>query len=368
MKRTLKKDNFKCHYRHFDGMIMSFDALDVIEIPEIHEGKFSVNSVICPVFITNLNDTVKRPRSVGISSDILQNIENSLNFIEIFHRRNVTRENKSIAVCPGPVFSTYDNALRIAEYIEIYKLQGASKFYFYDAGISQNVMKLLKFYESQGTVEILTWNIATYVEINQAMIHHYGIIGCLNECFYHATLIDDFEYFIHADFDEEIFSYKTDTLKEFLEINDKAEIHSFVFSNYFFFFEFGHDLTNIPSNATNKFLYTQAQVTKMNKTMGSDVRTKYIAKRDSVELIGNHFVWKAASNSRKIEVKPTEGAVHHYRDDCPLFKLCDEPTVNDTYARKFGLELWKNVDENCAKVFENGKCPFGRNFTLLNFQ
>ncbi len=355
----------KCHLKYSDQMILSMDGVvnDIIDFDEMRET--GSNFILCPIIGQPEDGDVLLPTSVGVSIDISDgDVENFVNFVEISYPREVQEEeNRDIAVCPGPVFSYYDNALRVAEMIEIYKILGVSKFYIYDASIAEDVAKLLKYYEAEGTVEIFPWNIAEVIKLDPNIIHHYGLLGALNDCFYHATLVDKFKYFIHADFDEIIFPYQTETLTEFLKNHDQPSFHSFVFCNYYFFSEFPNDFSNIPQNAVNKFLFTQAQTTQMKNHTRHHMRSKYIAKTNSVFEVGIHFVFNYVNKAKELKVDVNTGALHHYRDNCAFFEMCESPTEQETYSRKFGERLWRNVDEVCGKVFKDGKCPFGRNVT-----
>lgn len=359
MFRTINQRQFQCHLKYKSG-VNSTKAEYVHHNSEDHDAKYAVFFILCPII-----DKKELPISVGITDKEYEgDINEIVNFVQISYPNIDDDDGNNIALCPGPVFSDYNNALRIAEYVEIYKLMGASKFYIYNVSMSQDVAKLFEFYESIGTVEILPWNIADVVQINQSVIHHYGIIACLNDCFYRATNVDKFKYFIHADFDEIIYSYKTDTLTEFLEINDKADFHSFGFLNYFFLLEYGQDFSNIPSDATNKFLFTQAQTTRTNKPMNRHQRSKYIAKRDSAVSMGNHFVWNGIPGTGENYVNVSLGALHHYRENCKIFDLCKAKTEHNDYARKFGDKLYVNVDKVCKEIYSDGKCPLGKNFTI----
>lgn len=228
--------------------------------------------------------------------------------------------------------------------------------------MSSDVENLAKFYESQGLAEIVSWNIDDVLEMNENVIHYYGIMATLNDCFYRATVIDNFKYVMITDFDEIIFPYKTETLTEFLELYDSPAFHSLTFSNYFFFAEYPKDLTNVPKNAVNKFLYTQALIERMQDVTGDikwwRIRTKCIAKRDLATEVGNHFVRSGLKGSKEFLVKHDDAMMFHYREHC-LVGYCGSPQVKDFHARKFAIQLWKNVDEVCEKVYSNGQCPIG---------
>lgn len=363
MEWTKWRWSFKCHFIFTNsGKLVTVDALDVIQLSEAVSGWKPGFFVICPIFA----DDSDLPDYVGITDKSYDEheIKDRVNFIGITYPRNLTEDSATtIAVCPGPIQGKYENALRIAEYVEMNSILGASKFYFYNMSMSREVEHLAKFYESQGLVEIVSWNIDDVLEMSESVIHYYGIMATLNDCFYRATAIDNFKYVILTDFDEIIFPYATETLKEFLENFDSPAYHSLRFSNYFVFGEYPKDFSNVPENAVNKFLYTQAHMTRMRDVTGDyfwwHVRTKTIAKRDYVTEAGNHYTWNSIGATKELFVPHRDAMMYHYREDC-LKGHCDQARVNDTFARKFGNELWERVDGVCGKVFEDGKCPIGK--------
>lgn len=366
MTWTKWRFSFQCHFKFSNGHLITVDALKVSEMWEAVSGTKPAFFVICPIVADSAVDKIHFPVSVGITDKNYDDsdIEDYVNFIGITYPRKykTNLDETTIAVCSGPIQGKFENALRIAEYVEIYQLLGASKFYFYNMSMSSEVENLARHYESQGLAEIVSWNIDEVLEMDENVIHYYGIMATLNDCFYRATAVDNFKYVIVTDYDEIIFPYKTETLTEFLELYDMPTINSFTFSNYFVFAEYPQDLSNVPQNAVNKFLYTQALVTRMKFVTGDmkwfRVRTKFIAKRDSVTDVGNHYIWKGTKGTKEYFVSHEDGMMYHYREHC-LIGYCGEPTVDDFHARKFATQLFRKVDDVCGKVFKNKECPIG---------
>lgn len=86
-------------------------------------------------------------------------------------------------------------------------------------------------------------------------------------------------------------------------------------------------------------------------------RTKYIAKPREILELGIHFVHKGVKRKSEKVIPPSEGLNFHYRDS----KVVEDAHllhIEDTTARRFGPELWKNVDKVCKEIFEDGICPF----------
>lgn len=62
-----------------------------------------------------------------------------------------------LVVCGTPLYGNFSNTLRLVEYIEIYRKMGAKKFYIYNDSSTKNVSKVLNYYEDEGIVKVLDW-------------------------------------------------------------------------------------------------------------------------------------------------------------------------------------------------------------------
>lgn len=57
-------------------------------------------------------------------------------------------------MCATPLHRKFNNPLKIVEYIEVYRMLGALKFYIYNDSSTQNVAEVLKHYENEGILEV----------------------------------------------------------------------------------------------------------------------------------------------------------------------------------------------------------------------
>lgn len=74
---------------------------------------------------------------------------------------------------------------------------------------------------------------------------------------------------------------------------------------------------------------------------------------------GMHYIFSAVNGTKHTNISILDGMNLHYRDPClEEFGGCTQSHVRDIRARRIGLQLWKNVDKVCGKIFENGICPF----------
>lgn len=359
-KLRFKESRFRCHLKYPNGDEKITKVLSVSQMNEPVWGYYPAFFVVCPFMSLTLeNSKILVPNYVGVSFKD-QNLLGSNHFVNILYPKIKATNNTSIALCPGPAHSNFSNALRIAEFVEIYKVLGVNKFYFYNMSISPDVSRLFDYYRNEKTAEILNWDIDRVLSMNEGTIHYYGIMATLNDCFYRAAVVDGHKYVIIADYDEIILPMKHDTLKQFLESYDEEAINSLLIRNFFVFGKFDSDYSNVPKNAVNKFLYTQAKITRLMHSTGDykwfNVRTKLIGKRDKVIEIGNHYVWNALKGTKEHYVDQKDALMLHYRDKCTKDD-CNKETVRDVSARRFSSKLWTRIDAVCGKLFTDGVCP-----------
>ena len=60
-----------------------------------------------------------------------------------------------MAVCVKPLHFEFDKSVWFVEFIEMYRIQGATHFFFYDHSVSQNVSKILSHYVRSNLATVL---------------------------------------------------------------------------------------------------------------------------------------------------------------------------------------------------------------------
>jgi hypothetical protein len=65
----------------------------------------------------------------------------------------------TLAVCVKPLHFNLSKTTWFVEFVEMYRLQGASHFFFYDHSVSQGVVKVLSHYVRKKLVTVLPWNL-----------------------------------------------------------------------------------------------------------------------------------------------------------------------------------------------------------------
>lgn len=58
-----------------------------------------------------------------------------------------------------PLHHNYNRTLRLVEFVEIYKMMGASKFYVYNDASTSSVQKVLQYYQNEGIMDVFEWSV-----------------------------------------------------------------------------------------------------------------------------------------------------------------------------------------------------------------
>ncbi|KAL1269726.1 hypothetical protein QQF64_032015 [Cirrhinus molitorella] len=95
-------------------------------------------------------------------------------------------------VCISTLFGNYNNVLQFAQTMEMYKLLGVQHVVIYKTSCGPDLEKLLKHYETEGMLEIVSWPIDQFLNSSSGWkfqkhkgdIHYYGQLATLNECLY----------------------------------------------------------------------------------------------------------------------------------------------------------------------------------------
>ncbi|XP_030064002.1 uncharacterized protein LOC115473303 [Microcaecilia unicolor] len=156
--------------------------------------------------------------------------------------REPTALSAEFTVCISTMFGNYNNALQFIHSMEMYKLLGAQKVIIYKTNCSQLMEKLLQYYITEGTVEVISWPIKDYLNTSSKWhysmdakdIGYYGQITALNDCIYRNMYTS--KYVLLNDLDEIILPFKHwnwTTMMEYLQ--EQNPNHGvFLFENHIF--------------------------------------------------------------------------------------------------------------------------------------
>ncbi|KAG1928057.1 glycosyltransferase family 92 protein [Pimephales promelas] len=159
-------------------------------------------------------------------------------------RNKVARETFkfNFTICISNLFGDYNNALQFAQTIEMYKLLGVQHVVIYKTKCGPDLEKLLKHYETEGILEIVSWAIDTFlnpssgwnIKKHKGDVHYYGQLVTLNECIYRHMYQS--RYVLLNDIDEIIMPYEHTSLTPLMEDLQSAHpnVGVFLIENHIF--------------------------------------------------------------------------------------------------------------------------------------
>ncbi|XP_067269605.1 uncharacterized protein [Pseudorasbora parva] len=145
-------------------------------------------------------------------------------------------------ICISNLFGDYNNVLQFAQTMEMYKLLGVQHVVIYKTKCGPDLEKLLKHYETEGTLEIVSWPIDKFVnpspgwniKKHKGDVHYYGQLVTLNECIYRHMYQS--RYVLLNDIDEIIMPYKNTNLSSLMKDLQSAHpsVGVFLIENHIF--------------------------------------------------------------------------------------------------------------------------------------
>ncbi|KAJ7308021.1 hypothetical protein JRQ81_008521 [Phrynocephalus forsythii] len=156
--------------------------------------------------------------------------------------RDTKGARMDFAVCISTMFGGFNNVLQLVQSIEMYKILGAEKVIIYKNNCSQLMEKVLEFYITEGTVEIIPWPINSYLNASPYWHHkredrdigYYGQMTALNDCLYRNMYKS--KYVLLNDIDEIILPVKYPNWRSMMRDLRRQNPQSgvFLFENHIF--------------------------------------------------------------------------------------------------------------------------------------
>ena len=84
----------------------------------------------------------------------------------------VTPAKNTFAYCGSPRYKQQD-ATAVVEFVEYYKFLGVQKFYLYIESVSDEVWKVIRYYESHDVVDVKNWSLP--VPLNKILYHSWQL-------------------------------------------------------------------------------------------------------------------------------------------------------------------------------------------------
>ncbi|XP_051759913.1 beta-1,4-galactosyltransferase galt-1-like isoform X2 [Ctenopharyngodon idella] len=187
-----------------------------VQIHSDHFGfPFHVSDVICE------GKHMQNATHVLISTKDSDN--NNMEYLPIKNRVSTNTFKFDFTICISNLFGKYNNVLQFAQTMEMYKLLGVQHVVIYNTSCGPDLEKLLKHYETEGILEIVSWPIDKFLnpspgwnfQEHKGDLHYYGQLVTLNECIYRHMYQS--RYVLLNDIDEIIMPYKHSNLPSLME-------------------------------------------------------------------------------------------------------------------------------------------------------
>ena len=228
---------------------------------------------------------------------------------------------------------------RLIEFLELSQILGASYFTFYDLEVSDEVRKVLNYYEDKGLARVLPWKLPSY--IGKYDIHYFGQTLSIMDCLFRSMSHLDFVAF--NDLDEFIVPLQHDSMVSLLEKIHQDEycghcFHSVIFDPLREDLEISTLLTQRVFHRTNAIPFWSKCVVNPRRIFEQGVH--HISKPIEDYYIVDNVDWSIAR-------------VFHYRKCDDSLALLDPEcsgVEQDKTMQKYGEQLQRNFELTQAEL------------------
>ncbi|XP_046573129.1 beta-1,4-galactosyltransferase galt-1-like [Haliotis rubra] len=258
------------------------------------------------------------------------------------------RQMGRFAVCIPPLFGKI-NPLRLVEFIELSRLLGSNHFTFYTYFVSEDVMRVLKYYERQGVVTVMPW----YIPVKKR-IWYKGQSAAVGDCLLRNMHVNHLVAF--NDIDEFIVPRSNKTWSSFLEYLHQQQSSKGVKTGNIAVYRFKSAFFEVSTHAKaqnvsmeqQRFQLNMDKFVSLSRTRRtkrfSRIRTKMLAYPTRVFELGIHHLSKQIKEEYFcLEVQPDVASLHHYRMCDRVYDMSCDEYVEDRTALNFKYSLVNNT-------------------------
>ena len=275
-------------------------------------------------------DLASIPNFVNISINLFSEAANdNCIVLPVGNTRKKKSGKKDYGICIAPLFGNI-RVDDLVEFLELSQLLGASYFTFYDFEIADNVRKVLKYYESKGLVEVLSWKLPSYITGED--VHYFGQIFAMQDCLFRS--INHLNFVAFNDLDEFIVPLQHENMPSLLHSIHKLNYCGHCFRSAKF--------PRVESENEASFrLSTQTVLRRLSKA--DMTHTKCVDDPQRVFEHGVHLIMEPLKGYKPNDVSWNEARVFHYKScQAPCNAAADMEV--DTTMQKYGERLIKNCD------------------------
>ncbi|CAF0790000.1 unnamed protein product [Didymodactylos carnosus] len=233
--------------------------------------------------------------------------------------------NDSVVLCVQPLSGTYYTSVDVLQFIAYYSIHGASKFYFYNQSITDEISRLLL--KMNKVVEILPWNILELLPNHQygVTFWHYAQKAQIHDC----LLRNQASVIINVDIDEYIVPLKAEDLKTYLIKQKKEDQTNLIIGSVLFPKRLNIDIGQNQLKLFHHFYRTQLPWWHRSKVIA--LQPKFIKHQDI------HIVMQHEPARMSTLVSADTLLIYHYRE----WGVLNDNMINDTLMLKFKEKIVK---------------------------
>ncbi|XP_013415345.1 beta-1,4-galactosyltransferase galt-1 [Lingula anatina] len=249
----------------------------------------------------------------------------------------------SFSVCTPPLFDEV-NPYRLVQFIEMNRLLGADHITFYNFNTTKVVNKILDFYEKQGKIEVVPWDIPVSEEEE---VWYYGQLLTINDCLYRNMF--HFNYTAFYDLDELLVPRNASNWHAMLsQLPALPSVVGYSFQSAFFLPAKGYSYNT-------DIIYTQntKRVAKLSR-----LRKKVLVKGDSIFELGIHHVSRPLLHKQYVEVVSDKvGLIHHYRSCTTEFETSMDcyTHISDTHLVQYKAAFIERYKDILDQFYKSGQ-------------
>ena len=294
--RRKQPPSLSCRFQNGKNCISTGAVTPYYEINRRYSNKrygMFVASCVLP------KDLVSLPSFVDISVNMFTRISNKSIVLPLGNTRKNKTSKIDYGICIAPLFG-HIQVRDLIEFLELSRLLGASYFTFYDFEMSDNVKKVLSYYESKGVAQVLSWKLPSY--ITQKDVHYFGQIFAMQDCLFRS--INRLNFVAFNDLDEFIVPLRHDSMPSLLQSIHKAKYAGHCFRSAYF--------PRLKSANTTMLPFTQNVLRRSSEADKS--HTKCVDDPERVFEHGVHLIMQPFKGYESSHVSWNEARVFHYRN------------------------------------------------------
>ncbi|CAD6191375.1 unnamed protein product [Caenorhabditis auriculariae] len=286
---------------------------------------------------------------MSLSKTETDNPENAVPLID----RTMIEPQHFLTVCMAPIYGDEIKWIQIAEFIEHYKLQGATFFYVYLIEIDNYSRVILEDYERRGEIEIVNM----YDGYNRT--NRYWHMVQIHDCLQRNRHISKWTAFV--DLDERLFNFGM-TIHSFLNNEVKNNTIASVQYRQRWIMKTEDSPAKFVDEAETIRWMPTVRYTNTSAVGPKGHTAKCIVRPEKIGAMFIHWPFAMYPGYSQWQIKPEEGVVRHYRDirsgdwgkkwlgGVAKFGNFSDTFVEESYLRKLNRAVVDRVSEVYGKV------------------